>query len=103
MDFRIDFNFTVDSGESFDIFHNQQRRQLAQNILLEHLHPSVLSTLKQDLQNQIDALEIAGVAVSNEFGTDTHIGISQKTLTDAFNKIWDKFEDITGDVTVSSE
>jgi hypothetical protein len=68
------------------------------NILLEHLHPSVLSTLKQDLQNQIDALEIAGVAVSNEFGTDTHISVSQKTLTDAINKIWQKLEDITGEV-----
>ena len=67
------------------------------NIFLEHLAPEVLATLKQDLQNQIDALEIAGVAVSNEFGADTHISVSQKTLTDAINKIWQKIEDMTGE------
>lgn len=83
--------------------HNIKNRNVTaakialKNILLEHLHPSVLSTLKQDLQNQIDALEIAGVAVSNEFGDDTHIGISQKTMTDAINKLWQKIEDITGE------
>ena len=68
------------------------------NILLEHFAPDVLPTLKQDLQNQIDALEIAGVAVSNEFGTDPHIAISQITMTNAINKIWQKIEDITGEI-----
>ena len=68
------------------------------NIFLEHLHPEVLSALKEDLQNQLDALEVAGFAVSNEFGSDPHIGISQKTLTEAINKIWEKLEDITGEV-----
>lgn len=67
------------------------------NIFLEHLAPEVLATLKQDLQNQIDALEIAGVAVSNEFGTDKHISVSQKTLTDAIKEIWEKIEDMTGE------
>ena len=43
----------------------------------------ILATYK-DLQNQIDSLSINGMAVSTHFGTDTHIGISQKTLTDAF-------------------
>lgn len=68
------------------------------NILLSHLAPEVLATLKEDLQNQIDALDEHGVAVSNEFGTDKHIGISQKTLTDAINKIWQKIEDMTGEI-----
>ena len=51
-----------------------------------------------DLQNQIDSLEIAGVAVSNEFGDDSHISVSQKTLTAAFSRVWAKFEDMTGEV-----
>ena|GEM_PF-5158212 len=38
-----------------------------------------------------------GIAVSNEFGTDEYISVSQKTLTDALNKIWTKLEDITGE------
>jgi hypothetical protein len=32
------------------------------------------------------------------FGNDPHIGVSQKTLTLAFNKIWSILEDITGEV-----
>lgn len=53
-----------------------------------------------DLQNQIDAVSGTGgggVAFSNMFGNNTHIGISQKALTDAFNLVWRKLEDITGE------
>lgn len=64
----------------------------------EHVSPSTFRELAKDLQNQIDSLEIAGVAVSNEFGTDPHISISQKTITDAINKLWQKLEDMTGEV-----
>lgn len=51
-----------------------------------------------DLQNQIDSYNQHGTSVSNVFGDDPHIGISQKTLTDAINKIWQKIEDITGEI-----
>ena len=46
-----------------------------------------IKALFSDLQNQIDSLTIHGMAVSNLFGDDPHIGISQKTVTDAFNKV----------------
>jgi hypothetical protein len=52
----------------------------------------------RDLQNQIDSLTIHGMAVSNEFGDDAHIGVSQKTLTAAFNRLWAKLEDLTGEM-----
>lgn len=51
-----------------------------------------------DLQNQIDSYNEHGVSVSNEFGDDPHIGVSQKTITDAINELWEKFEEITGEV-----
>ena len=51
-----------------------------------------------DLQNQIDAYNEHGVFVSNEFGDDPHIGISQKVITQAINKLWQKIEDITGEM-----
>lgn len=63
----------------------------------EHVSPATFRELAKDLQNQIDSLEIAGVAVSNEFGTDPHISISQKTMTDAINKLWQKMEEMTGE------
>ena len=50
-----------------------------------------------DLQNQIDSIVIGGHAMSNRFGDDPNIGISQKALTDAFNKIWQVLENITGE------
>lgn len=53
---------------------------------------------EEDLQNQVDSFNEHGLSVSNEFGNDPHIGISQKTLTLALNKIWSILEDITGEV-----
>lgn len=53
--------------------------------------------ITDDLQNQIDSLEISGLALSNNFGDDPHIGISQKTLTETLNRVWAKIEDITGE------
>ncbi len=50
-----------------------------------------------DMQNQIDALDEHGVAVSNQFGNNPHIAVSQKTVTNAINKLWDKIGDITGE------
>lgn len=52
-----------------------------------------------DLQNQIDSFNEHGLSVSNMFGDNEHIGISQKALTDAVNRIWSKIADITGEVT----
>lgn len=40
----------------------------------------------KDLQNQIDSIQIGGWAISQEFGEDEHIGISQKKLTEEFAK-----------------
>ena len=68
------------------------------SVLLKHLNPEVVTKLTEDLQNQIDAYNEHGVMVSNQFGTDTHISVSQKTLTDAINKLWEKIEDMTGEV-----
>ena len=50
-----------------------------------------------DLQNQINSLIEGGVALSNTFGDNPNIGISQKALTEAVNAIWNKMESITGE------
>lgn len=53
--------------------------------------------LDPDLLNQIQSAGKHGYALSNEFGDSTLIGVSQKTLTDAFSRLWSKLEDITGE------
>jgi hypothetical protein len=76
------------------------------NVTLKKLSNYLQNLLKllvgkdDDLQNQIDSLTISGMAVSNKFGNDPHIGISQKTLTAAINEIWYKLEEITGETLV---
>lgn len=76
--------------------------KLSDRIVPEVIKP-LLEPLKdkdKDLQNQIDSLQISGLALSNKFGDDPHIGISQKTLTAAINNIWYKLEEITGETLV---
>lgn len=38
-----------------------------------------------------------GVALANELGDSENTGVNQKTITEAINKIWSKFEEITGE------
>lgn len=52
---------------------------------------------ENELQNQINGMQQSGIATSSEFGDNPYISVSQKTLTDAFTKIWSKLEDITGE------
>ena len=72
-------------------------KQITPEKLSPRVAQEVVRPLYYDLQNQIDAAEIGGIAVSNQFGENKHISISQKALTDAFNKVWAKIEDITGE------
>lgn len=53
--------------------------------------------LQESLLNEIRSAGAHGYALATQFGDSDLIGISQKTLTDAFNKIWKKLEDITGE------
>lgn len=50
-----------------------------------------------DLQNQINSLVKGGIALSNTFGDNPNIGISQKVLTEAVNAIWNKIQEMTGE------
>ena len=69
----------------------------------EKLDPSTINVLMgpvkeitDDLQNQIDSFNEHGLSVSNKFGNNEHIGISQKTLTRAINNIYAILEGVTG-------
>lgn len=63
------------------------------------LHDEKYKSDLEDMQNQIDGLSEHGVAVSNQFGDDPHIAVSQKAVTEALNRIWDKIGDLTGEWT----
>lgn len=70
--------------------------KLSRRVLTEVINP-----ITDDLQNQITSQQIHGLAVSNELGneeSDKMIGVSKWYLTNLFNRIWDKFSEITGEV-----
>lgn len=63
-----------------------------QSVKTEHIADNAITPQKvssdavqyitADVQNQIDSIQIGGWAISNQLGNDSHIGISQKALTD---------------------
>ena len=50
------------------------------------------------LTGLIENLEVTGMIVMQEFGDSESFGISQKKITAAINQLWEKIEDITGEV-----
>lgn len=75
-------------------------------ILPEHVSPATFRELSKDLQNQIDSLEIAGIALSNELGDNPHIGISQKKISEEvarLNGLIDTIQKVLADTAVSNE
>lgn len=72
--------------------------KLSVRVTNEIIQPAIqtLRDKDRDLQNQIDSLQIHGLAVSNMFGNDSHIGISQNTLTNIIGRIWEVLGEIKG-------
>ena len=60
--------------------------KLSNRVKAEVVKPLV-DAAKDDLQNQIDSLEVSGIALSQEFGNNPNIGISQKVLTERFLEV----------------
>ena len=77
--------------------------RLSRTVLTDIIIPAILhqtgplSKEMEELRQLVRSYNKHGFAVSNEFGDDPEIGVSQKTLTDALNKIWEKLEDVTGE------
>ena len=59
----------------------------------DKLHPDTIK-IWDDIAK---GAEMGGVALLQDFGNSIYFGVSQKVLTEAFNKIWAKIEDITGE------
>ena len=53
------------------------------------------TNITNELYSMIESLQVGGIALSQQFGDRTDIGISQKTLTKAFGRFWEEIERIT--------
>lgn len=69
-----------------------------QAVTPEKVSPRVFNELVKpttdDLQHQINALDVAGLAVSNHFGDNEYIGVSQDTLTKAIQDIQESINNL---------
>ena len=54
------------------------------------------TNITNELYSMVESLQVGGIALSQQFGNRTDIGISQKTLTKALGKFWDEMSTITG-------
>lgn len=61
-------------------------------------HNVTKNKLSTELISLIYSAGEHGYHLSNEFGDSPVIGVSQKTITEAFNRLWQKIGDITGEV-----
>lgn len=52
--------------------------------------------ITDELYSLIASLQVGGIALSQQFGDRTDIGISQKTLTKVLGRMWDELAIITG-------
>lgn len=49
------------------------------------------------IEEQIEYIMTHCGVISEHFGNSPYVGVSQKTLTEAINRIWTKFSDMTGE------
>ncbi len=78
------------------VIHEYQEKGKAVSALVALLEQKV-AELDEDIQNLAKSAAEHGYALSNNFGDSTLIGMNQKVLTVAINRIWSKLEDITGE------
>lgn len=71
-------------------------RKLGDDVLASVILP-LINQVRDNLQNQIDALEVAGVALSGDFGDSTTIGIHQKKLTESYRDMMEIADEISGE------
>lgn len=107
LNIRIDEEQDNRETEDQNLSGRIQDLQTLYNSLKETLYQQIISSIIENYEKRIKAMEAkvdsflkstgTGVALANEFGDNTFVGVNQKVLTDSINKIWKKIEDITGE------
>lgn len=116
-DLRCEFdNFVVAINQRIDNFQQlldqmQQQIEELQNSfetkfseLYDRLYSSIQENAIEPFEQRIKTLEttiqsliIGGVALEDKFGDSKYLGINQRTLTAAFDRVWNKLSDLSGE------
>lgn len=67
------------------------------SVINEKVKP-IIDDLTNKYDGLIESYSKSGVYLSPSFGDSPYVGINQRVLTDEINMIWDKIEDMTGEV-----
>lgn len=84
------------------VVHNGINYKVPIKVLAEAIDKYRDDYLKENiasLQNQINCLVKGGSTVGTTFGDSDDISVSQRALTIAFNKVWNKISELTGEQT----
>lgn len=94
----------ITPGDSIAVVHNLQNRQINIFDLLSSditgffaKERWLLGTKIKELENLIQTFSIEKVGVTDSFGNSQIATVSQRALTDAFDKVWEKLHEITGE------
>ena len=96
----------VDGSEIIAIVQDSVNKKIPLSLIFdspafESYYKLLIDTITEK-QNEIKALadEVRErkISLSNSFGDGETVGINQKVLTQAINKLWQKLEDMTGEV-----
>lgn len=95
----------LQGDEIFATVQQDENRKITINKLLQSdLFKKSIQTYEQPLRDeiselarQIKALALGQPLTMNEFGDSDYMGVSQKALTEALNRVWNKINLITGE------
>lgn len=71
-------------------------RKLGDNVLTDIILP-LINQVRDSLQSQIDSLEVSGIALSDDLGDGTTVGITQKGITDNINTLWAEVDKLSAE------
>lgn len=95
----------ITSNDSIAVVHDMQNRQVNMFDLLSSditgffaKERELLNLKIKELDDLIETFTIEKVGLTDHFGIHNDVAISQRALTEEFDRVWGKIEDITGEV-----
>ena len=96
----------VDGSETIAIVQDSVNKKIPLSLIFdspafESYYKLLIDTITEkenELNSIVDEVRERKIGLSNNFGDGETVGINQKVLTQAINKLWQKIEDMTGEI-----
>lgn len=96
----------VDGSETIAIVQDSVNKKIPLSLIFdspafESYYRLLIDTItekQREIESLVEEVREMKIGLSNSFGDGETVGINQKVLTQSFNRIWSKLEDITGEL-----